>query len=466
MNGTDVLNLGFKNGPAIGIALKGVVSAIASEVREKDMKLTLSALKDDPKCFLTHAHFSDLANYLVSEAEKEKVYVPTSKEFKIWGEDQIDEPSKDQMRVAMELPITEGGAMMPDAHLGYGLPIGGVLACNNAIIPYAVGVDIACRMKLSIFDIPSSHIDSSKELLKKAIAKETRFGVGSTFTRSGRRQHDVMDNSLWNEFPYLSNLKDKAWEQMGTSGSGNHFVEFGVLKIKESFNGLEPGEYLSLMSHSGSRGVGAATCNKYSKIAASKLPTKYSKYTNLAWLDLDSEDGQEYWLAMNLMGDYASANHFLIHKGVSKAIGAAIIGGVENHHNFAWKEVHNGKEVFVHRKGATPASKGELGVIPGSMADSCFVVKGKGNPHSFNSASHGAGRAMSRTEAKNRFNWPQWNKILAEKGIDLISAGLDEVPGSYKSIHQVMAAQKDLVDVIAEFSPKIVKMSDGGRAED
>ena len=263
--------------------------------------------------------------------------------------------------------------------------------------------------------------------------------------------------------------KVRAWKQLGTSGSGNHFVEFGVLTLSESDDdlGLERGEYVALLSHSGSRGVGAAVCSTYSAIAQSQLSRKYDDLGRLAWLDLDSHEGQEYWAAMNLMGDYAAANHDVIHRLVTTLLGAHIISGVENHHNFAWEEVHDGREMIVHRKGATPAAAGELGVIPGSMADPAFVVRGRGNPDSLCSASHGAGRRMSRKKAKDTYNFRAVRNDLEKKGIRVLSAGADEVPGVYKDIRQVMQQQADLVETVARFDPKIVKMcDDGSRPED
>ena len=170
---------------------------------------------------------------------------------------------------------------------------------------------------------------------------------------------------------------------------------------------------------------------------------------------------------MNLMGDYAAANHEVIHKSVAKLLGAKIVAGVENHHNFAWKEEHDGKELVVHRKGATPASEGELGVIPGSMADPAFIVRGKGNAESLRSASHGAGRRMSRKQAKSKYTWRAVKNDLEAKGVRVLSAGADEVPGVYKNIEDVMREQADLVDIVARFDPKIVKMcDDGSKPED
>lgn len=354
---------------------------------------------------------------------------------------------------------------MPDAHVGYGLPIGGVLALENAVAPYAVGVDIACRMKLSVLDLAPETLDKGFERYRVAIEKGTRFGIGSE--HESPQDHAVLDQD-WTVTRITREHRDKARRQLGTSGSGNHFVEFGVLTLEEPSEDLNlpAGQYVALLSHSGSRGPGAAVCNVYSSMAQSQLPRKYADLGRLAWLDLNSEAGQEYWAAMNLMGDFAAANHDVIHRLVSHLLGAHVIAGVENHHNFAWKEIHDGREVIVHRKGATPASPGVLGVIPGSMADPAFIVRGKGQPESLNSASHGAGRRMSRTQARDKYNFRAVQKDLEAKGVRVISAGADEVPYVYKNILDVMAAQADLVETVGRFDPKIVKMSHDGRAED
>jgi tRNA-splicing ligase RtcB len=212
-------------------------------------------------------------------------------------------------------------------------------------------------------------------------------------------------------------------------------------------------------------------CDHYSKLAFSQFPDLPSELKRLAWLSLDSQEGQEYWAAMELMGRYAAANHALIHRHVAGNLGAQVLLDLENHHNFAWKERHVVKgverEVIVHRKGATPAGEGVLGIIPGSMASPGFVVSGKGNPESLHSASHGAGRVMSRTAAMKKFNWKDVKGLLRERGVTLISAGLDEVPMVYKDIRAVMAAQSDLVTILGQFDPKLVKMAPHGeRAED
>jgi len=200
-------------------------------------------------------------------------------------------------------------------------------------------------------------------------------------------------------------------------------------------------------------------------------PNLAKEHKDLAWLALESEAGQEYWAAMELMGRYAAANHALIHRHIARHLRLKVLLDVENHHNFAWKERHviGGveRELVVHRKGATPAGAGVPGIIPGSMASPGFLVRGKGNEASLKSASHGAGRVMSRTKAIATFEWEKVNRVLKDRGVKLISAGLDEVPGVYKDIRQVMAAQADLVEVLGRFDPKLVKMAPHGeRPED
>lgn len=380
-----------------------------------------------------------------------------------WG-DEIDAAALQQMEYACMLPVSVMGALMPDAHVGYGLPIGGVLACRNAVIPYAVGVDIACRMKLTVLDLPVTMIKEHPDRLIKAIEQETKFGVGAQF--HNRRTHPVMDAD-WSISPVTSELKDKAWAQLGTSGSGNHFVEFGLLTLVHADLGLAAGRYLALLSHSGSRGTGASICAHYSRRARDRHPDMPRELIHLAWLDLNSADGIEYWAAMKLMGEYAAANHHLIHHHIARNLKASILLDIENHHNFAWRETVGDEELIVHRKGATPAGEGVIGIIPGSMAAPGYVVRGLGNKKSLNSAAHGAGRAMSRTAAEKNLNWYDVKAMLHERDVRLLSAGLDEAPMAYKDIDKVMAAQADLVTVVARFDPKLVKMAPSGeRAED
>lgn len=388
--------------------------------------------------------------------------------LRIWGMEQIATNAVEQIHRAAQLPIAVRAALMPDAHLGYGLPIGGVLATDNAVIPNAVGVDIACRVKLSIVDLPAHLVETDPDRLAKAIEKETRFGVNASFA-PGQRHHDVLDED-WRDTPIALAQRDRAARQLGTSGSGNHFVEFGTVEVTaEGPNALPipPGRYLGLLSHSGSRGTGALICEHYRKVALAKHPELEGEFRNLAWLSLDSEEGRQYWNEMERMGRYASANHACIHRHVLERLGAEVIFGVENHHNYAWRERHEGRDVVVHRKGATPAAKGVLGFIPGSMAAPGYLVRGAGEASSIDSSAHGAGRTMSRTQALKSLDWSKASEVLKRAKVKLLSAGLDEVPFVYKDIDRVMAAQSGLVETLASFHPRVVKMAPSGeRPED
>lgn len=464
MNSKDLIKLGFPPGNALKLASEHMRRLFAAGSDRAAVGAELTAIARQPEDWLFHPKAGELARAMIQPA-----FVPRDEPapWQQWGEDLEPEAVK-QMANACALPVAVAGALMPDAHVGYGLPIGGVLAAENAVIPYAVGVDIACRMKLSVYDLKASTIAGQRDRLANILESETRFGVGATFSQ--RRDHDVLDED-WSVSPVTKRLRDKAWSQLGTSGSGNHFVEFGAFTVTTNDLGLPPGEYVALLSHSGSRGTGAQVCSEYSRRAMDRHESLPKELKHLAWLSLDEADGLEYWAAMNLMGRYAAANHALIHKHIARKLGADVILDIENHHNFAWKETHlidgHAREVIVHRKGATPAGAGVLGIIPGSMASPGFVVRGKGQPESLHSASHGAGRMMSRTKALQSFTWSGTKKLLAERGVELLSAGLDEVPGVYKDIHTVMAAQTDLVDVLGRFDPKLVKMCPAGeKAED
>lgn len=440
------------------------------KVRPRDTKKLQKSLKVHPlKSEDRHKAWEllkdegvDAALRFVAETHNPPVLQEATVPYQIWGADQVDAKSVGQMQAAARLPIAVKGALMPDAHLGYGLPIGGVLATDNTVIPYAVGVDIACRMRMTIFDVKKGAFKHDWDFMREALVEETRFGSGSVFEEGNRSEHPVLESPDWQTTPMLKNLHDTAVRQLGTSGGGNHFVEWGTFTVDqpEPSLGIEKaGTYVALLSHSGSRAVGFKIANYYSRMAAEEHPDLPKEVEHLAWLEMDSDLGREYWLAMQLAGEFAAANHEVIHQRVGGALGYDVLGQVENHHNFAWKEEVDGRELIVHRKGATPAGVGVLGIIPGSMGDPGFVVRGKGNEEAINSASHGAGRKMSRRQAKKTFPKSAQLGYLKQRGIELIGGGLDETPHAYKNIHDVIAAQTDLVDVVGEFFPQIVRMA-------
>lgn len=455
MRGADIIALGYRPGPAVGLALKAV-ALLPDEAFLREARL--KSVLESPQTYLDDPNWSAVAQALLTpEKPQLREYALP---YRVYGNG-IEQGALGQMETAMRLPVTAAGALMPDAHQGYGLPIGGVLATRNAVVPYAVGVDIGCRMCLTVLPIPGDFARLETDRLRRVLLEQTRFGE--------QREHEqpneaaVLEDTRFGETPLLRSLHERARLQLGTSGSGNHFVEFGELGVAQANQlGLPEGNYLALLTHSGSRGLGANIARHYTKLAIEATPLP-QEAKNLAWLSLDSEAGQEYWRAMNLAGEYASACHADIHQRILRALGdLRPLARVENHHNFAWQERHlvdgQYENLFVHRKGATPAGPGVLGIIPGSMATPGYVVSGLGNPDSLMSASHGAGRRMSRTVAKQRYDQQALQETLEAAGVTLLGGGLDEIPMAYKDIRQVMAQQESLVTIQATFTPRLVRM--------
>jgi tRNA-splicing ligase RtcB len=459
IQGKELRSIGYPEGPVISIAMNQMEKNYKYISKEEAMEILKKVLAA-PAEYMNDAVLALIAEQLMPKENKEAETISLNQngiQFNVFGQEYIEEGAMHQIHQAAKLPIAIAGALMPDAHAGYGLPIGGVLATEHAVIPYGVGVDIGCRMCLSIFDMDPKDLLQREQYFARELNEATLFGGGQQFENS--TEHEVLDRKEFNEIALLRGLQGKAMKQLGSSGSGNHFVEFGMVEItqRDEELGIDAGIYIGLLSHSGSRGLGANIANHYTRIAKEKrkLPGEAS---NLAWLSLDEEEGIEYWMAMNLAGDYASACHHVIHAKIAKQLGRKPMTMVENHHNFAWKENFEGKEVIVHRKGATPAGKNILGIIPGSMTAPGFIVKGKGETASINSASHGAGRKMSRTAAMNSITHDLLKETLKKHQVKLIGGGLDEAPHAYKDIETVMKSQMALVDVVGKFTPKIVKM--------
>ena len=643
ITGKILKSRGWKEGRTIGLAKKAAHALTDIGWDENLILERLDAVLADPDKWTGDPIFFEVASEILSRERNDAskwadALRETALPYEVWGADGIDPAANKQMENALRLPVAVAGALMPDAHVGYGLPIGGVLATQGTVIPYAVGVDIACfagetrvtladgndytmrelterdepfvvfacsdlgrisaawatahrtksdaelieveldngetirctpdhewmlrdgsfraardleagaslmpfyaradgrvrqpnsgeweliaqeaiatqtvlmrdsavatalafnhkvvavrplteraevfclnvpglenfalaagvfvhncRMRLSIYDVSPNIMGQHKGKFEKSLVEQTRFGAGAKFDARERREHEVLDDDDWRATRFLHGLRPKAIEQLGTSGGGNHFVEWGEFTLDEDSAqwGLKAGTYLSLLSHSGSRGVGFKIANEYSRLARGLHPNLPEMVKHLAWLDMDSDAGREYWIGMELAGRFASACHNMIHQHVAKAAGFKEVAAIENHHNFAWREtMADGSEAIVHRKGATPAGDGVLGIIPGSMADPGYVVRGKGVIESLNSASHGAGRAMSRRAAKDSITSGQVRKYLEYRGVKLLGGGLDEAPQAYKNIEQVIGAQRDLVDVLGQFAPKIVMMAE------
>lgn len=462
INIKDLSVIDFPSDVARSLALNIMNRHFKHTSNEEKLKLINSVL-EQPESYLDHATLGILALKLVSKTinnDSFKVYEldDEPKHFDVFGNKHIEANAVKQMELVMRLPVSVKGALMPDAHQGYGLPIGGVLATRNAVIPYGVGMDIGCRMALSILDLPASYVEHHTYELKKALYEGTHFGNDGGL--ESKQDHEVLDHPDFNGTDLLRRLHGKAARQLGSSGSGNHFVEFGTIVLHEN-NTLQipPGRYAALLSHSGSRSLGANIAQHYTNLAMArcKLP---GEAKHLAWLDLDSEEGNEYWLSMNLAGEYAKACHDRIHENLCDALGLSVLRKVENHHNFAWREtLGDGNEYVVHRKGATPAAEGVLGIIPGSMTAPGYLVRGLGNESSLNSAAHGAGRKMSRQKARDSITMSSLKKLLQSEKVTLIGGSPEEAPSAYKDIDVIMRSQTTLVNIEGKFHPRIVRMA-------
>lgn len=474
IDGHALLARGWPSGPLIGDALALARSLSADGLPEADVLAHLDRLWADPAVV-----GADQPGFALAQAVLASRYVPPAPEvrdapldFPVWGRELIDPGATRQMHDAMRLPVSVAGALMPDAHIGYGVPIGGVVALDGAVAPYMVGVDIACRMMLSVYPADTlAFLGDRRDALRRALRDETRFGIGARFKPGQRRQHAVLDDADWGATPLLAGLHDKAYAQLGTSGTGNHFVDAGRLDVGPegaAALAVPEGEYFAILTHSGSRGVGAIIADRYSKLARQETPLP-RELQALAWLGLDTGIGQEYWTSMELAGRFASACHHTIHGALAAALGIERVAHVENHHNFAWRETHEvdgqARDVVVHRKGATPAGDGVLGVVPGSQGHPSYVVRGLGAAASLASASHGAGRQMGRKQAIRTIDRAERDDWLAAAGVELLGSGMDEAPQAYKDIDEVLALQADLAVPVAAFRPEVVLMASDGKSE-
>ena len=439
-----------------------IVAKYCKHKSEEEIIATLQDLQKHPESYKDDNVWRKVAEVLSPSKAEVSTYElrATSLPFTIYGAENIDQLAKSQMEMAMRLPITVSGALMPDGCAGYGLPIGGVLATtDDVVIPYAVGKDIGCRMSLTILDAEADFLEKHQDRAVEALVNNTAFGLDGIVPY--KQYHPLFDRSEFKDIPILKKLRDKAVRQLGSSGKGNHFVDICEVELPQT-NALKlpDGKYIGILSHSGSRGLGAAIADYYTTIAKEtcKLPRQAGPF---AWLSLNTEAGQEYWICMEIAGEYSAINHEFIHFNVAKALRLKPIGNVSNHHNFAWRErLPDGREIIIHRKGATPAHLGELGIIPGSMATLGYIVSGKGNAESLFSASHGAGRTMSRLDARNSISRYALKKYLAENDVTLIGGTPEEAPQAYKDINKVIESQKELVNIEGMIIPRIVRMSE------
>lgn len=365
----------------------------------------------------------------------------------------------DQIETAINLPVATRAAIMPDAHLGYAMPIGGIIGLDNSISPSFVGYDIACRMRLTILDISIEMAEKNKHVWADIMRSVSSFGIGS---QGLNLEHPVMDDPRWKDEP-MKTLKAKAQAQLGSSGGGNHFFNLMTGHAIRPTKHIPSKAFAAIMTHSGSRGTGFQVAKHFLDLAKKEMFNRGIKVPKgYEFMDMDTFAGQDYWEAMQLMGLYAAAHHELIHEQFLAASGTEALIVHENHHNFAWRDEN---DEIIHRKGATPAGVNEIGIIPGTSGTNSYIVLGLGHEPSMQSSSHGAGRPHSRTEAKRLHNPISSSKYYEQKGIIRRGVAPDETVEAYKDIEHVIEVQHGVtIQPIAKMKPRVVIM--GGKSDD
>lgn len=381
-----------------------------------------------------------------------------------------------QLNNCMRTGNVVGGVLCADGHYGYSQPVGGVVVYDGQISPSGVGYDIACGNKAVKTNLTYDDIKKDLPKIMDKIEKKVPFGIG----RKSRKKvdHKVFDDPDWDVFRTIGThehdtLKALAREQLGTVGAGNHYVD---LLIDQKTNEVWIG------NHFGSRGFGHKTATGFLNLANgrnfSDNPPRESMEQSPTLFDMDSELGQLYFKAMQLAGKYAYAGRDHVMQQVLDILQADSLVEVHNHHNYAWKETHNGKEVIVVRKGATPAAPGQMGFVGGSMGDISVILQGVDSEKSkeaFYSTVHGAGRVMSRTKAAGRMNWrtrrrrggeithEHMQQAIEKYGVELRGGGTDESPFVYRKLREVLDAHEGTIEVLHELKPVGVVMAGEGR---
>ena len=381
-------------------------------------------------------------------------------DVKIFGEH--DERTKEQMVRCMQYGSVVGGVLCADGHLGYAQPVGGVIAYDEHISVSGVGFDIACGNMAVKLDVPKKEIADRIGPIVNEIAAHVSFGLGRS--NAEKVEHELFDSPLWQEAQAIGHLKSMARDQLGTVGSGNHYVD-----LFEDDDGL-----VWIGVHFGSRGLGHKTATAFIKAAGGKDGIDVAPTV----LHQDSDLGRQYLAGMTLAGQYAYAGREWVVEKVRSIVGGEVLDSVHNHHNYAWRERHGDRELWVVRKGATPAFPGQRGFVGGSMGDDAVILAGVESgtaAASFYSTVHGAGRVMSRTEARGRYvkdpatgkklrqpgrvRHDEMQAWLREKGVHLLGGDLDEAPQAYRRLPDVLAHHAGTVRIEHTLRPFAVVMA-------
>jgi tRNA-splicing ligase RtcB (3'-phosphate/5'-hydroxy nucleic acid ligase) len=367
--------------------------------------------------------------------------------LKIFG--QHDAATVAQMKNCMAVGNVVAGVVCADGHLGYAQPVGGVIAYEGQISISGVGFDIGCGNMAARLDAPFNAIEDKVGDIIRDVSRVISFGIGRS--NNERAEHALFDDAdAWRESD-MAAYRGKAAAQLGTVGSGNHYVD-----LMRDEDGL-----VWIGVHFGSRGLGHTSATRYLKAAGGKDGMNVPP----ALVDEDSELGRRYIAAMELAGRYAYAGREWVVERVRQIIGGTVTDVVHNHHNYAWREVHNGKNLWVVRKGATPAFPGQRGFVGGSMGDDAVIIEGVDSEAaraSLYSTVHGAGRLFGRKEAKRRFSREAMDAWLRDRGVVLVGADLDESPMAYRRLPDVIAEHAGTIKVLHTLRPFAVAMAGAG----
>lgn len=389
----------------------------------------------------------------------------------VWGEH--DESTLAQIQRCAAHEHAAAAALMADGHKGYAMPIGGVIGYHEAVSPNGVGFDISCGNKATRTNIRADDIRKNISSIMDDVFKTVVFGVGQSSGKA--RDHELFDDPAWQQLSFLRALKQLAREQLGTVGSGNHYVD-----IFEDENG-----WVWVGVHFGSRGFGHKLCTGFLNMAAGRpfdaTGLGESMDQPATVIGLDTELGQSYWRAMELAGRYAYAGRDFVVDQVLGILGAQAVDSVHNHHNYAWREDIKGQELIVVRKGATPSRPGQRSFIGGSMGDISVItegIEGAEAQASLYSTVHGAGRVMSRTQAAGKQRWVKRNgrrvreqvkpglisrammqEWLKREGVELRGAGSDESPHVYRRLPEVLAHHAGSIRILHTLKPLGVAMA-------
>ncbi len=363
-----------------------------------------------------------------------------------------EEGTIQQMRNCMGVGNVVAGVICADGHLGYAQPVGGVIAYEKQISISGVGFDIGCGNMAVRLDVPFSAIEDHARPIAQEIAKTISFGVGRS--NAERVDHDLFDDAESWKASGMEDYRQKARAQLGTVGSGNHYVD--LMRDEDGF--------VWIGVHFGSRGLGHTSATRYLKAAGGKDGLNVPP----AVVDEASEIGTRYLAAMELAGRYAYAGREWVVERVRRIVGGSVTDTVHNHHNYAWRETHSGRDVWVVRKGATPAFPGQRGFVGGSMGDDAVILEGLDGPEAgaaLHSTVHGAGRLFGRKEAKRRFGRDEMEAWLRDRGVTLIGADLDESPMAYRRLPEVLSYHAASVRVLHRLRPFVVVMAGAGEVD-